>query len=103
MKIEDQFYISGRGLVVTGHLDEGEPWPRLETVPCYMPDGSFMALPIVGIESAAIIRDGRKPRRGEKVGLQVRGIDKSFSLIGGIVNFERRCNKGYAGGERRKK
>ena len=70
MKIEDQFDISGRGLVLTGTLDKDEPRPRIGTAPCAMPDGSYIALMVVGIESHKILTD--PPRMSQNVSLKDR-------------------------------
>jgi hypothetical protein len=86
--VKDQYYISGRGLVVTGILEPGEPWPRLDGNPVLgaMPDGSCVALYITAVES----RGADKNRRPQTIGLNLRGFDKNFNLVGTFISFERR-------------
>lgn len=98
MRIEDQFYVSGRGTVVTGTLDEGEPWPRLGPIAA-MRGSTFFLINVIGIELSRALTD--PPITSRTVGLVIGGLDKDFDLRGTYLSFERRRNAGYAGGERR--
>ena len=82
MNVEDTFTVTGRGTVVTGHIEEGMVSVG-DTITLKRKDSTSHDVVINGIEMGGKLID--KAQKGDVVGLLLRGIQRDGVSIGDVL------------------
>jgi translation elongation factor EF-Tu-like GTPase len=85
IEVDDTFLIKGRGLVITGWMEENTPHLKVgDSVEILRPDGTKVNSQVKGIEIICR-KDFSKGKERENIGFMLKDLSKEDIPIGSII------------------